>query len=152
MEQGLMTLFNQKYNSSLLKGPWTIIYGLATLIIFWIGDKTAKINLKKWQQVIIFLISAFLILSIVEMLAGILIEKVLGIVYWDYSDLPLHIGKYSCVLVSLIWTAYAGILNYFIYPWVKKIIPKIPNVVTFILIALFLVDVAYSIFEFLKFR
>lgn len=152
LEQGIMTLFHQKYNSSLLKGPWTIVYGIASLIILWIGKKVSNLKLNKFCQFIIFFIASFLVLSLLELIAGYLIEAILGIVYWDYSNMPLHLGKYNSVLVSLVWSIYAAILNYLVYPWAKKLIAKIPKIVTFILIFLFLFDIGYTTFEYLKYK
>lgn len=42
LEQGIMFLFGRAYNSSLLHGPWTIVYGIASLIILFIGDEISK--------------------------------------------------------------------------------------------------------------
>lgn len=152
MEQGIMLLFKQKYNSSLLHGPWTIVYGVATLIILMLGDYISKLEFNKYIKFIIFFIICFLVLSSLEGIAGLLIEKILGIVYWDYSDIPLHFGKYICVPVSLIWTIYACVLNYLVYPWAKKLIKKVPKIITYILIVLFLIDIGYTTMEYLKYQ
>ena len=151
MEQGVMWLFKQPYNSGIFHGPWTIIYGIASLIILKIGSIIANLKLTKFLKYLIFFISNFLVLLIVELVAGILIEQIFGIVYWDYSDLPLHIGKYICPLVTLVWCVYASILNYFIYPWLKKISNKIPKFITITVTILFCVDVIYTIWEYLTF-
>lgn len=149
MEQGLLNLFGKRYNSSILHGPWTIVYGLATLVILFIGDKVSKIKKPKLVKFIIFFIISFFVLSLLELTGGLLIEKVLKIVYWDYSNLPLHLGKYICVPVSLIWTTYAIILNYLVYPWIKKLVPKIPKWITIIFVIFFIIDIIYTIYEYL---
>lgn len=147
-----MLAFQKNYNSSLLNGPWTIVYGVASLIILWIGSKISGLKINKFLKFCLFLIICFFALSILEGIAGFLIEKILGIVYWDYSSLPLHLGKYMCVPVSLIWTIYACILNYLIYPWIKKLIVKIPKIITVVLIFLFFIDIGYTIYEYLKYQ
>lgn len=149
MEQSLLNLFGKRYNSSLLHGPWTIVYGIATLIILFIGDKMKQLFQNKILRFCLFFVTSFLILSILELVAGIAIEKILHITYWDYSNLPLNLGKYICVPVSLIWTVYAVILNYALYPWLKKIIPKIPKWVTIIFVIAFIIDIIYSIYQYL---
>lgn len=152
LEQSLLNLFHKRYNSSLLKGPWTIVYGIASLIILFLGKKVSSLKLNKFWRFSIFFISCFVILSLLELISGLLIEAVLGIVYWDYSNMPLHLGKYICVPVSLVWCIYAVILNYLIYPWAKKLIKKIPKVITFILIFFFLIDICYTTFQFLYYK
>lgn len=142
---------HQQYNSSLLQGPWTIVYGIASLVILWIGKKTSNLKTNKLTKYTIFFILSFIVLSTLEFIAGILIEKTLGIVYWDYSNLPLNLGKYVCIPISLVWTIYASILNYLIYPWLKKFLPRIPKFITIVLIILFFFDIGYSIAEYLKY-
>lgn len=142
---------HKKYNSSLLQGPWTIVYGIASLVILWIGKKTSNLKTNKFLKFIIFFIISFIVLSTLEFIAGILIENILGIVYWDYSNLPLNIGKYVCIPISLVWTIYASILNYLVYPWLKKLLPRIPKFITIVLIILFFFDIGYSIAEYLKY-
>lgn len=148
LEQGIMLLIGKTYNSSLLHGPWTIVYGIASLLILLCGDKISKINIKKYLRVILFLITSFIILSLLEFIAGISIEKLLGIVYWDYTSMPLHLGKYVCVPVSLIWTTYACLLNYLFYPKLKKLAKKIPSIITILVLLLFIIDIAYTIYEY----
>lgn len=151
LEQGLLLLLHKKYNSSLLKGPWTIVYGVASLVILYIGKIVSNLKINKFLKFLCFCILTFLVTSILEFIAGISIEKILGIVYWDYSNIPLNFGRYVCVPVSLIWTIYGCILNYLIYPWLKKLLPKIPKWITVILIILFISDIIYSIWEYLHY-
>lgn len=151
VEQGVLTFIGEKYNSSLLIGPWTIVYGIASLIIIYIWKKIAKLSINKFLKFLIFVITSFFVLSLLELIAGILIEKTLGIVYWDYTNMPLNIGKYICVIISLIWSLYAIVINYLVYPRIKDFIKKIPRQITIILIILFIFDVGYSIINYFKY-
>ena len=119
-------------------------------IIFIFIIKSKKLN--KFFEILLFLIINFFVLSLVEFIAGTLIEHILHIVYWDYSDLPLHLGKYVCVIVSLVWMIYAFLLNYVLYPWLKKLALKTPKLVTVILVILFVIDILYSIYEYLLYN
>lgn len=152
LEQGMMNLFHQPYNSSLLHGPWTIVYGLASLVILKIGSITAKLKVNKFARFFLFVLINFIALSLIEFTAGFLIYKVLGIVYWDYSHLPFHIGKFVSLLTSLVWCLYAVLLNYLCYPFLKKLALKIPKFITIIIGIIILIDIVYSTWEYLVYN
>ena len=148
-EQSVMNLFKQPYNSGILHGPWTPIYGLATFIILKVGQYLDTLNISKFLKYFLFGLINLVLLGLLEFLGGYLIEKIFGIVYWDYSDFPWHLGKYVSLYSSLIWLFLAFFFYYFLYPYLKKIIKKIPLYLTIFVFILFLGDISYTIYEFL---
>ena len=121
-------------------GPWTTIYGIAFFIIYFIGEKIKKLNLKKWQEILLFFISNILILSILELLAGELILHLFGTRYWDYKEFTWDIDGFICLEVSLFWGFGALFLYYFLYPKVKTFLKKIPKWLTITLVILYVLD------------
>lgn len=151
-EESLMALFHNPYNSGILTGPWTPIYGFAVIIILAVGKTTDKLKIKKYGKIILFLLGNLVFLGILEFLGGYLIEKVLGIVYWNYLNFPLHIGKYVCLYSSIIWLLLSLIFYYIVLPKLSIIKNRIPKVVNILLFYLLIIDILYTSYEFLLYK
>lgn len=62
----------------------------------------------------------------VEYLMDLFYEKVLGVSFWDYSDLPLNINGRVCLPFSLAWGVLALGLVYLLHPWMEALTAYIP--------------------------
>ena len=146
METALSFLMDDGFTSGILYGPWTPLYGLGALIIIFLSKKLFKnLHMNKIVETIIVFLIVTSISTLIEFISGNLIEKLLNMVYWDYSDLPLHYGKYICLPISLIWGSLSIIFIYIINPLCKNIIKKIPNYVTIIILIGFIIDIIATI-------
>lgn len=56
------------------------------------------------SQFAAYFIFTFILISLGEMLLGTVIEKRYGLVWWDYTAIPLHITKYTSVPTSFGFT------------------------------------------------
>lgn len=127
--------------SGMLYGPFTPIYGIGALLILVISKFIFNIlNLNKVLEVIIIVISLTIILTFLEWLGGILIEKIFHVTFWNYSNFKFHIGKYIALEVSFIWALGSLLVIYVLQPLINKFIFFIPNYVTYILIIIFVID------------
>lgn len=134
--------------SGILHGPLTPIYGIGAIIIIIVSKYIFKnLHLSKFTEVLISAILLTIILTLLEFLTGIIIEKAFNIVFWDYTKLPLNIGKYIALPVSLGWFIASFLLIYFIKPILDKLIIKIPNYLTLTLIIFLLLDITYTIIK-----
>lgn len=89
-----------------LNGPLCPVYGVAGLI--------ATVGLRELagSWFFLFLFSA-LLGTVVEWVAGHMLEKITHSRWWDYSDLPCNLDGYICVWASAVW----GALGLIIVKW-----------------------------------
>lgn len=148
IETTIKTLFKNDMNNGIMFGPWVPVYGLGcVLIIIIMRFVFNRIKVNRFFKILLVFILSMLILTILEFLGGILIEKISGEVFWDYSKMKFNFGHYIALEVSLIWGIMSLILIYVIKPFVDKIIKKIPNILTYLVSTIFLID---SIITFLS--
>ena len=129
------------FKSGILIGFWTPVYGIGAVTILFVSEYLFK-NLhmhRFWETIVMFFVVG-IVLSTLEALGGVLIEKIFGIVFWDYSNQKFHIGHYISLEMTLVWGVASVIFVYVIHPLLKGLIKKIPAWVTIILILLFLFD------------
>lgn len=80
----------------------------------------------------------------VEYLVGLFYERVLGVAFWDYSNLPINVGGKVCLPFSLAWSVLALVLVYVIHPWVAALVSQISMTLTPAAVILTLCDAALS--------
>lgn len=135
----------KKLGSGMLYGPFTPIYGIGALLILVISKFIFNIlNLNKVLEVIIIVLSLTIILTVLEWIGGILIEKIFHVTFWDYSNFKFHIGKYVALEVSFIWALGSLLVIYVLQPLINKFIFSIPSYVTYILIIIFTIDLVVT--------
>lgn len=140
-----------RFESGIMYGPITPIYGIGVVIIL-IVSKYLFINLHmpRWFETLIVFFSLIIILTLMEFIGGILIEKLFGIVFWDYSHLKWNIGKYISLEISLVWGFLSIFLIYVIKPLLDKFVVKIPTFITYSLIIIFIVDMVFTFIKYKK--
>lgn len=142
--------FKWSGESGVLYGPWTPLYGFGAIIIILTSQYIFK-NFKKnkFIKLLLIFLFNFCFLSLIELIGGLLIEKLFSTTWWDYSSHKYHIGKYVCLDMSLLWGLAAIILIYIIRPLMDKFIKKIPKwlgiIMTLIIITDFIITVFYKI-------
>ena len=148
-----LTTFIKKgsFKSGIMFGPWTPIYGIGVIIILLISKYLFKhLHLSKVYEIIIVLLSIIVILTALEWLGGILIEKLFHKSLWDYSDKLFHIGKYISLTASLTWGLGSIIVIYIIHPILKNFINKIPWTLSLLLLLIFIIDFIYTVIKNIK--
>ncbi|MCM1052643.1 MAG: putative ABC transporter permease [Ruminococcus sp.] len=144
-ENGLSLVMNTNFNSGVLYGPWTFIYGIAIFVIM-IYDKFLKqFKLNKWLEVLLLYLGVTVLMTLIEFSGGMLIEKLFHVVYWDYINLKFNFGHYIALEISLLWGLFATFVNYLLAPIINKLAKKIPVYITIIFIVLFVTDIIITI-------
>lgn len=134
-------LVNSKFTSGILYGPWTPIYGIGIVIVILISNYLfAHLHLSRWIETFITFVIITLILTLLEWIGGILIEKIFHTVFWDYSKEAFSIGKYISLSKSLMWGVGSIIFIYVLKPLLEGLIKHIPIPVTVILTLLMIFD------------
>ncbi len=129
------------YKSGFLYGWWTPVYGIGVVIILFISEYLFKnLHMNRFVETIIVFFVVSIVLSSIEALGGVLIEKIFGEVFWDYSSHRFHIGHYISLEMTLVWGFSSVVFIYIINPLLEGIIKKIPPFITIILVILFLFD------------
>ena len=130
------------FNSGILFGPITPIYGIGVVLIIVISKYFfLNLHLPRWVETIIVFFILILVLTCIEWLGGILIEKLFGVVFWDYSHLKWNWGPYISLEISLVWGVLSLLLIYIIKPFLDSVVTKIPVYFTYIFIFVFVIDV-----------
>lgn len=136
------------FNSGILYGPFTPIYGIGVLLILIISKYFfLNLHMPRWVETIIVFFILFFVLTFIEWIGGILIEKIFGVVFWDYSHLRWNIGKYISLEISLVWGVLSILLIYVIHPFLEKFIMKIPIFITYLVLLIFVCDLFFTYFH-----
>lgn len=112
---GIVTKGRWESRQSFLYGPFCSIYGLgACIMIIFLHKYSKKYNT--------LFLGGFILGSIVEYLVSWIGELLLGIKWWDYSDMPLNINGRICIFFSLFWGFLALYLIASFNPKIDKLI------------------------------
>lgn len=107
-------------NRGFLNGPICPIYGVGIIIVVEI--------LEPFMEHTVFLyFGAVILATALEWLTGFLLEKLFHHKWWDYSNMPLNLNGYVCVLFSLIWGAACVVVVRIIHPFVYSVLAWLPR-------------------------
>lgn len=146
MESALYKIFSIDNYSGFLSGPITPVYGIGVLIIL-ITNKyiIEKIKTNRFLKIIISFFVFAILLSLIELLGGVLLKELLNVELWNYSNKKYNIGKYMCLELALVWGVFSLLFIYFIKPFMDKFIKKIPKKATYVFVIAFAIDIIYSL-------
>lgn len=132
--------------SGVLFGPWTPIYGFASILIILISEKLFKnLHMKRWKETIIVFFIITILLMLLEWIGGTLIEVIFGFTFWDYTGNKFNLGKYTCLEMGLVWGLIGIFFIYFLRPLLDRFIRKIPLWLTILVSVLFTIDLSIRI-------
>ena len=134
-------------NRGFAKGPFCPIYGFGAVIGYLV------LNPLSGHYVTLYLTGAFLATTF-EYLVGIMMQKLLGEVWWDYTEKPMNYKGIICLESTIAWGFYAIIITMFLHERVLHLIDAMDMVYGRILCSLILaiVTVDYLIRLYLLFK
>ncbi|MBR4618788.1 MAG: putative ABC transporter permease [Bacilli bacterium] len=139
-------LLHHKFFPNLLTEPIKPIYGFGVIIILLIQKIIFnKLKLSKKAKIITYFFTTIIVLTTLEYLSGIVLKMIFHKSFWNYSNYFLHIGKYICVWVSILWGIMALLQYFLLKPKIDKIIKKIPKWFTNIVLIITIIDILISL-------
>lgn len=134
--------FSQKrlVNRGFLKGPVLPIYGSgAVIILFFCLPFKSNIFLVYF----VGLTSA----TILEYFTGWLMETVLKMRYWDYTNDKFNYKGRICLKSSLFWGVLSIVMTFVVHSFVEKLIPYVNNIyiITIAISIFFICDFSFSL-------
>lgn len=144
--------------------PFLFGYGLSILAVYLLfGTPTDP---KFWGKEIAipngavstlyYFIIAFLGVSVGEILLGYATEWACGIIWWDYTSIPLHITRYTSVPTSAAFASLITVfMKFFFYPLLTRFSRMNPKVLAFIAVTFTVIlslDMINSAFYMFKHR
>lgn len=128
--------------SSVVYGPFSIVWGLGcsmlTAFLYRYRDKSDGA---------IFLYGT-VVGGTYEYLCSVFTELVFGTVFWTYKHIPFNLGGRINLLFCFFWGIVAVVWLKFVYPFLSKMIEKIPKkigrVLTWVLLVFMIFDAAVS--------
>lgn len=129
--------------SGLIYGPLSPMYGLGTILVFFIFCLPEK-KYKKWKV----FVGGTIFGGFFEYFASFFQEKIFGSISWDYTGYFLNIGGRTTVLYMLFWGCAVMLFIYYLNPFLLKLYlkykGKLLNVICIILFILLISDIVVS--------
>ncbi len=136
-------------NRGFFQGPYCPIYGTSAVLMVLLLEPYR-------DNILLLFLGGFFIASAVELITGILLERIFEAKWWDYSKRAINIGGYVCVKFSIYWGFLTVLLIHIIHPPVEQLLHEAPlsilRPITLIVGVLFLTDAVYTLKSLVKFR
>lgn len=104
---------NYDKTPGILNTPFCILYGLGTVVL------SVLIN-KITQNIYFLFILSMIVLTIMEYITFILLNKIYNIQLWDYSNMALNLNEKVCLEFAVIWGLLGAV-------YIKYILPILTN-------------------------
>ena len=144
-ETVIVSIEKKKFvNRGILNSPLSISYGIVAVILTFIYFRQEEIH--------IIFFAGLIIGTLVQWIAGHVIEKIYHRKWWDYTGLPWKLDGYICLYASLGWGVLGLLSKFFINPILSKTFDLFPNYIrTILFITLgifFIIDLLATHFAF----
>ena len=106
--------------SSLVFGPFSIVWGLACALLTWILYRYRD---KSDRYIFVF---GTILGGAYEYVCSVFTEMVFGTVFWDYSEIPFNLGGRINLLYCFFWGIAAVVWMKGVYPFLSRQIEKLP--------------------------
>lgn len=106
-------------NRGFLNGPICPIYGVGvvSVILCLSGIK---------ENMILLYLTSVILVTVIEGITGLVLDRLFHHKWWDYSNQPLNIGGYVCLIFSLIWGVFCVFIMKVFQPIVEGMVRHIP--------------------------
>ena len=145
-------------NRGFLNGPLCPVYGSGVLMVLmvvdlcgeWFGFETDLSRAKVIELFIIGIIFA----TLIELIAGFLLDQLFHARWWDYRDRRFNLNGYICLEFSIYWGLGIAFVLRVIQPVFENIVNSIPVRISWTLLSafyiIFMVDIILTVLTILK--
>lgn len=134
-------------NRGFLNGPICPIYGIGVVSVVVILEPLM-------DNTVLLYLGAVILVTALEWITGFLLEKLFHHKWWDYSNMPMNLNGYVCVLFSFIWGIACVVIVRDIHPAIYHMLTLPPRwvriLVSILLLLLLAVDLYVSVNGILK--
>ena len=138
----LVTTGRLMSRSSLVFGPFSIVWGLACTLLTWILYRYRD---KSDRYIFVF---GTVLGGAYEYVCSVFTEMAFGTVFWDYSEIPFNLGGRINLLYCFFWGIAAVVWMKGVYPflsrWIEKLPARMGKVVCSVLLVLLAADMLVS--------
>lgn len=135
--------------------PLCPIYGCSLLIVYALvgtpkeGGILLRNVTQKRTRFWLYLLFAFIVPSVMELLVGAFFYQVFHLRLWDYSYKRLQIGGFVCLRNSLVWSVLIFLFMQYAFMPIQKAIGRLPiklaRACALVLLALLLADFSLQV-------
>ena len=129
-------------NRGFCHGPWIPLYGVGSCLLVFLTQGH--------EENLVYLFMTGLVGgSLLELVTGVLMNKIFHMRWWDYSQNPLNFHGYVCVPASMGWGFAALLVMKILHPRISSI-PESWSYITFVILntmfyTLFVEDLVFSV-------
>lgn len=107
-------------NRGFLHGPFLPIYGSGAISVL-------ILTIPVKEHLLAVFIMGMLGATLLEYLTGFIMEKLFGVRYWDYSNVPFNLHGYICLMASLGWGIFSVVMIRVVHLPVEQMVYRIPE-------------------------
>lgn len=146
-------------NNRNMNAPFLLGYGLLMLFMYFTfgtpyGLKGFKKVKSKLMKYVIYFLCAFIVVCIGEIVLGVVVEHLCRIEYWNYSNIPLHITKYTSIPTSTVFammiTVFMGKIFPVLMEWITRLNAQWTKIICIVLWVIMLFDFIASFWYMIK--
>lgn len=126
-------------NRGFLNGPICPIYGIGVGVV-------VQFLTQYKENLLLLYVTSIVLVTALEWLTGFVLEKIFHNKWWDYSDMPLNLNGYVCLLFSLIWGAACVVIVDFIHPVIHRGLAFLPQWLGITLIVIMGIAIAADLY------
>ena len=116
--------------------PLCPVYGIAMVTVLFLTPTTLPFGVR--------VVTGAALCTGAEYLVHLFYDKIFDTRFWDYSDLPFHIGGRICPHFAIIWGILSAAAMDVINPLLASVAVAVPPVVTFSFWMLFALDCVFT--------
>lgn len=154
IESIFKSVLDRKFvNSGFLTGPFCPIYGFGALLVIQSAPMSKHFypQANTPTQIIISILIAIILTSLLEYLAGMIIEILFDSKWWDYCNEKFNLHGRVCLKYSVYWGILAYVMLSLVNPYIQSGVYMLPSYIKSLLacaiIFYFSIDLVLSINE-----